>query len=198
MMTNRERDLCDPCHCDLPHALLTGTLFSYEPPITKLILQLKFNHALVNARVLGELMADKIRHEWYLSKALPQLIVPVPLHSNRLKERGYNQSVEIARPITKALQIPIDLTPRRIKITQAQATLSPHKRKLNVKNAFEARRRYDGLHIAVLDDVITTGHTIEEFCRTLKKAGAERIDVWCCGRRSLYSGYVMPTTAHRF
>ena len=204
-------DLCDPCVNDLPRIenpclrcarmlsdsglvcgyCLTKTppfdcthaLFSYRPPITKLIMQLKFNHALANARVLGELMAEKIQHDWYAQKPLPDIIIPVPLHNKRLRERGFNQAVEIARPIAKKLQIPLEIKHCfRMKHTEAQATLLANDRLKNIRGAFFTHMDFSNKTIAVVDDVITTGQTMAEFCKTLKKAGAKRIDVWCCAR----------------
>lgn len=149
-------------------------------------MQLKFNHALLNARILGELLAEKI-HLWYQQQPLPEFIIPMPLHTKRLKERGFNQALEIARPISSSLGIPIDKTScQRIKHTFAQATLHADQRQANIKKAFKVTSDLANKHIAVLDDVITTGNTITEFCRTLKKAGAGKIDVWCCARALLH------------
>jgi len=125
----------------------------------------------------------KIRDEWYPKKSLPTAILPIPLHATRLKERGFNQAVEIARPIAKAFHLPL-LTDQiiRMKSTPPQATLPAAKRKQNIKNAFLIKQSLHHQHIAVVDDVITTGNTVYEFCRVLKKQGVERISVWCCAR----------------
>jgi ComF family protein len=115
--------------------------------------------------------------------SLPQLIIPMPLHASRLKERGFNQAIEIARPISRTLSIPLDYTgSMRKKSTPAQSGLASSARKSNIKNAFIANRNYDGLAVAVLDDVITTGSTMNEFCHLLQAQGAKTIDVWCCAR----------------
>lgn len=175
--------LCDLCSQELPPFDSTYALYLYHPPITKLIMDLKFGQALVNARVLGELLAMKIQIEWYQDQPLPQVILPIPLHAKRLKERGFNQAIEIARPLAKNLRLPLDTTLcKRIKPTAAQATLPASERQVNIKNAFFISHVCTYRHVAVLDDVITTGHTMTEFCRTLKLAGVHRIDVWCCAR----------------
>lgn len=164
----------------------THALFPYQPPIMQLIIQLKFQHQLSHAKAFGELLTQKIQQEWYRNRPLPDLIIPVPLHPMRLKERGFNQALEIARPIAKTLVIPIDIHGvKRIKHTAAHSGLSSAAdRKLNIENAFAATYcNFSDLSIAVIDDVITTGHTIREFCRVLKQHGAKRIDVWCCARR---------------
>jgi ComF family protein len=207
------RDLCFNCYQELPHLTLTCprcalplkevgpnilcghclrynppfietyALFYYEPPITRLILELKFNQNLAHARVLGELLTEKIHTQWYCNQSLPKLIIPVPLHPKRIQERGFNQAIEIARPIARALQLPLDTQScQRIRHTAAQATLSASERLQNIKNAFHVSRNLNQQSIAVVDDVITTGHTVMEFCNTLKKNGAGPISVWCCAR----------------
>ena len=151
-----------------------------------MILKLKFNHALLHAHILGHLLAKKIRVEWYINKPLPNRIIPVPLHPIRLKERGFNQAVEIARPIAKHLKLPLNYhIGQRMKHTTAQAVLPARQRQKNMKNAFVVTHDLSNQHIAIIDDVITTGRTIREFASALKSAGAQRIDVWCCARPSI-------------
>jgi ComF family protein len=181
---------CGQCLQKTPPFDVTHALYSYQLPITRLILELKFNQALINARILGEHLADAIQQSWYQTKVLPNIIIPVPLHATRLKERGFNQALEIARPIAKALKIPLSTTHcQRHKLTAPQSMLSAAKRQQNVKNAFTVTGNFTGQHVAVIDDVITTGNTITEFCKVLKQHGARQIDVWCCARVSgLFSG----------
>lgn len=206
--SKRFQDLCEACLLDLPILTKacavcakpfvetveccanlapsfdrTYALFFYQMPITRLIMDLKFGQALVNARVLGELMADRIQRKWYQNQALPQAIIPVPMHPLRLKKRGYNQAVEIARPIAKRLNLALEIKRcRRVKYTHAQATLHAQERSQNVKNAFKIEGTLPFQHVAILDDVITTGNTVSEFAKTLKNAGVKKIDVWCCAR----------------
>lgn len=156
--------------------------------MTKLITQLKFQHTLVNARVLGELMAIAIQTHWYRETPLPNLLIPMPLHPKRLKERGFNQAVEIGRAIIKS--IPITMNSEnclRNKETAPQTFTPANQRKTNVKKAFLVQQRFSCQHLAVLDDVITTGYTITEFCHALKQAGAGKIDVWCCAKTLVLS-----------
>ncbi len=176
-------NLCGECIQKNPPFERTHALFLYQPPIPKLILDLKFHHHFANANLLGELLAKKIREEWYQTAALPTAIIPIPLHPNRLRERGFNQAVEIARPIAKRLHLPL-LTREfiRHKATVPQASLQADQRKQNMLNAFSTRQFLKNQHVAVVDDVITTGNTIREFCRLLKKQGAGKISVWCCAR----------------
>jgi ComF family protein len=211
--SDRKQDLCSDCLQDLPtisHAcprcarVLFGThatcgsciineppfnttyaLFLYEKPISNLILNLKFQERLVNARILGELFANKICTHWYKDKPLPEVIIPMPLHTQRLKERGFNQALEIARPIAHQLCLPLDvMSYGRQRATLPQAQLPLKERKQNIKKAFLKENPHHYRHIAVFDDVITTGQTIREFCKTIKKDGVEQIDVWCIARPS--------------
>jgi ComF family protein len=185
-MANSIAAYCHQCIKQPPPFDATYALYRYEMPIKQLILELKFKQALVNARVLGELLANQIQKNWYAQKTLPDCIVPIPIHANRLKERGFNQALEIARPIAKAIQRPIQRKSiDRIKPTLAQSTLNAVERHLNMQEAFIVDLDLTHQQIAVIDDVITTGETVMAFCKMLKQAGAHSIDVWCCARASI-------------
>jgi ComF family protein len=183
--------ICGECLVTPPPFQKTIAAFQYQHPVDYLITNLKFNGRLLYARLLGELLAECLyRHYFAITKkiqmhTLPEVIIPMPLHSKRLQERGFNQALEIARPIAKRLGIKIDKhSMQRIKHTEAQMLLPAKERAINVRRAFAARDealRYK--HVAVLDDVITTGSTMREVCKVLRKAGVETIDVWCCAKR---------------
>ena len=161
--------------------------FSYTETIKKMIIGLKFQQRLIYAHILGTLLAEKIISQ-YQNEKLPDIIIPVPLHKKRLNERGFNQAIELARPISKKLNIRIDYKCcKRIKNTAPQSTLPAKQRPINVKNAFITKRNLDNQHIALLDDVMTTGHTLIEMSRALHDVGVKRIDVWCCAR-TCFSG----------
>jgi ComF family protein len=177
--------ICGKCLQDKPPFEKTIALCRYEFPLTHLITSLKFHHQLTMARLLGELLAEKIK-SYYEKENLPQQIIPIPLHVERLRERGFNQALEIARPIAKKYRIKINVKNcKRIRATQTQMSLAAKERDKNVKGAFEVNAEGIAEHVAVLDDVITTGHTMLEFCKQLQKAGVKKIDVWCCARTSL-------------
>jgi len=160
-------------------------LFSYANPIDRFITGLKFHNRLVYAKLLGTLLANKIEAA-YRNEKLPECIIPVPLHRDRLIERGFNQAVELARPIKEKLKIPLDITScQRIRNTSAQTQLPASQRCNNVKHAFSINPIPQLHHVALLDDVMTTGHTIIELCHILRYAGVEKIDVWCCARTNL-------------
>lgn len=115
---------------------------------------------------------------------LPQLLLVVPLHQKRLRQRGYNQSLELARPLARALDVPLrhDIL-QRTRATDAQTQLDALSRRRNVRGAFALR---EGValpaHVAILDDVMTTGATLAECARVLRRAGVQRVDVWALAR----------------
>jgi ComF family protein len=134
---------------------------------------------LATARLLGELLASNMAQ---ISRIKPAIVVPVPLHRKRLAERGYNQALEIARPLSKKGYRLDPICCRRHKPTSAQSDLPASARKKNVHNAFSAIRPLDGLGVLLIDDVMTTGATLNELAGTLKKAGAERVAAWVIAR----------------
>jgi ComF family protein len=175
--------LCGNCLSNPPPFDCTHALFSYQTPIINCIIGLKFQHKLSIAKLFSDLLLDKLQHAWYHQKPLPDLIIPVPLHPIRLRERGFNQALEMARPLAKALSIPLETRHiRRIKHTQAQSGLSATERRHNIANAFAISSDVSNKSIAIVDDVMTTGYTIAELSKTLKRHGAKQIDVWCCAR----------------
>jgi len=182
--SDRSQDICQSCLAKLPFYQNdnsnTYILFRYQPPVTDWLIQLKFYRKLIYTRIIGELFANYLQQNL---TELPDAIIPIPLHFSRIKQRGYNQSVEIARPISQILKrrILLDSCERR-KSTSPQTTLSAAEREINLQNAFVISQDFSGQHLAVLDDVMTTGSTIQSFCQLLGKHGAKQIDVWCCAR----------------
>lgn len=173
-------ELCGSCQQRPPYFDATVAAFHYAPPIDRLIVRLKFNGELTYARLLGELTADTLIRT---DADLPEVIIPVPLHAQRMRERGFNQSLELARYIARQLGVPVDQrSVRRVKATQPQMELPAKARKTNVRNAFELISDLSAHHVAIVDDVVTTGSTVNELARVLWRAGAKRIQVWSCAR----------------
>lgn len=113
----------------------------------------------------------------------PEILIPVPLHPQRWRERGYNQAQEMAQALSSRLAIPIDTqTCVRLHANRPQVGLERDERRLNVRGAFGASRIIPAKHIAILDDVVTTGSTAAEVARVLRQAGAERVDLWAVAR----------------
>lgn len=161
----------------------TFALWEYQKPVMQLITGLKFHSQLKYARLLGELMADYLSVQVAQGYQKPECIIPIPLHKTRLRERGFNQVLEIARGIAKRLDIPIDISSCiRVKATQAQSSIQAKKRRSNVKNAFRVVTGFSKRHVAIIDDVMTTGHTVSALSKQLRQHQVERIDIWCCAR----------------
>jgi ComF family protein len=157
--------------------------YVYAPPLSQLIVALKFHRQLTAAAPLGVLLAN---HLMLTEAPLPERIVPVPLHPARQRARGFNQAMEIARPLSARLGVA--LAPRlvcRFKPTAPQTTLlSPAERRHNVRGVFTVNAKRMGAlrHVAIVDDVVTTGATSVELARALRRAGAEQVDLWSVSR----------------
>lgn len=204
------RDLCAACHAELPyqpHACTRcGVLlmaageccadclkspppiahsvipFSYQAPLDQLIMAFKFGRQLHMAPLLAGLMREA-RGEPADSWAVrPDCLLPVPLHPQRLRERGFNQALELARHLSPHSGIPIatGLALRR-RHTATQSLLNGPARRRNMRDAFVINGTPPP-HVMLVDDVVTTGSTVNELARCLLDAGAKRVDVWACAR----------------
>ncbi len=155
-------------------------MFRYEQPIVQHIIGLKFYQQLGAAAFLGELMALQLQKH-YQQQPLPELIIPIPLHPKRLRQRGFNQALLIAKPIARRLGIALSQACcQRIKHTVAQTSLSKQARLKNIRNAFQLTEAIHATHVALVDDVMTTGQTARDLSLLLKKNGVLRVDVWVC------------------
>ena len=174
-LTNPTQGTCGQCQSQPPFYDRVYSLFSYRQPVSGLIVGLKFHHRLPLARLLGRLMAD---HLLNLLDSSPDIIVPVPLHPRRVTERGFNQARELARPISKGLNIKIcpDVI-ERFRNKPPQTTLSRKQRLKNTRGTFRVRDNLPKGHILIVDDVMTTGATVNELARILKHEGVERVDI---------------------
>lgn len=173
----RPHALCGECQRHPPAFDRCVALFRYAAPLDALVLQLKFGQAVHLARTFAVLFAERLRDE-----PRPDAVLPVPLHPARQRERGFNQAIEIARPLARQLGCALDLdTCVRVRATSPQTRLSAGARHRNLRGAFQLTRR-PGRHIALIDDVMTTGSTLNELAKALRRGGAEQIDVWVCAR----------------
>lgn len=172
--------LCGRCQRQAPFYDRTLAPFAYCAPLDHLIGRLKFHGDLAMASLLGDLLADRVLEG---GRPLPDAILPVPLHPRRLRERGFNQAVELARPLARRAGLPVELTAvRRARATESQAQLPAGRRRANLRGAFEVGGALPYRHVAILDDVMTTGSTVDELARVLKSAGVWRVDVWVVAR----------------
>lgn len=176
--------LCGDCLIDPPPFSRSIILFSYDFPISSLILKLKFQQQLAYAKPLGMLLSQRVAKIYQQQNLqLPDCIIPVPLHPSRLRSRGYNQALEIARPLEKELNIPIDYqNVQRTIATAPQTLLSGHERQINVAKVFKINKKFHNDHVAIIDDVVTTFSTVIGLATALQKQGTRQIDVWCLAR----------------
>ncbi|PJK09154.1 amidophosphoribosyltransferase [Lysobacteraceae bacterium NML95-0200] len=206
-----DRELCPACHATLPwnrHACrgcalplqaddggaLCGaclqrktrpltevhSAFIYAAPLDRLLPRFKFHQSLPAGRLVAGLMADVLQN----IETRPEALLPIPLHRARLRQRGYDQALELARPLSRALGIPLlhDAL-RRHKATAPQSQLDKRARQRNLRDAFSlATTRPLPRHVALIDDVMTTGATLEAAARTLHRAGVARVDAWVVAR----------------
>ncbi len=207
--SRRSIDLCQPCERDLPYiekgceqcaqpfmggeSKICGTclkdppaynrllaLCYYQWPVTYLIAGLKFQNKLSYARLLSSLLIERLKETY---QPLPDVMIPVPLHLKRLRERGYNQALELAKPLAKVLKIPLEThSCKRIRATEAQTQIPAKERANNMKQAFQIDAAFQAKHVVLIDDVVTTGSTVAELSRMLRHAGVKQIDVVCCAR----------------
>lgn len=170
--------LCGHCIRQRPAFDRTVVAADYALPVDQLVLQLKFGHRLALAALMARRLAVVAAQVTAPQDALPDLLCPVPLGPHRLAQRGYNQALEIARPLARSLGLA--LYPRlvaRIRDTAAQSSVAPEHRRANIAGAFAVARPalIRGRHIGVVDDVMTSGGTLDEMAATLKRHGAARV-----------------------
>ncbi|WP_116474889.1 ComF family protein [Zobellella maritima] len=167
---------CGHCQRHPPAWDRMRVLADYEYPFEQLIQRLKYQRQRLAGRLLGQLLAERI------SPPLPEAILPVPLHWWRRWRRGYNQAEEIARGLASRLPVNIDChSLRRIRATPAQARLSRTRRRQNLRRAFQLSPVHYR-HVALVDDVITTGSTMNELTGLLRRQGVAVIEVWALCR----------------
>ncbi|WP_245746695.1 ComF family protein [Paraburkholderia lycopersici] len=171
----RARYRCEACFDAPPAFDATLALADYRAPLDLLARNLKFRARLA----LGEEFARRLAlaaQDALDTEGMPDIVVPVPLSRERLVERGYNQAWQIARPLARRLGTRADATlVRRIVHTAPQSKLDREARRRNVGRAFALARPLDGQHVGVVDDVMTSGATLDALARTLKTAGARRV-----------------------
>ena len=178
-ITLSQPTLCGRCLSHLPAFDRTYAPFLHHEEIRYLITGLKFGNQLKNARLLGGLLADYLQAR----TETPGCIIPMPLHPARFKERGFNQAVEIARTVSQQLNIPINHSScSRHKDTPHQTGLTAKKRRQNLRRAFTVIKPFEARHVAILDDVMTTGATADALAAELKKAGVDKVEIWVCAR----------------
>lgn len=181
------RTVCSHCLAEPPAWDRCLAVFDYQPPVNALIAAFKYRNCFAEARALGKLMSQTFeRHYRDLGTAMPDCLLPVPLHPKRLRHRGFNQAVVLARSVSRYTGIPLDIdSVRRQHHTSTQKGQSRAERNTNMYQAFALSAQYripSTGHIAIVDDVVTTGATTNAIARLLRDRGVRTIDVWCVAR----------------
>lgn len=163
-------EICGRCLTKPPHYDATLAAYSYDFPLDKLVQSFKYGHRLALGAYFGRQLAALAKN------IAADLIIPLPLHPLRLRERGFNQALELARPAGRALNLPIDSAScSRTRNTPAQANLAWRERTKNIRGAFHCAADFTGKRIILVDDVMTTGASLDECARTLKLHGATEV-----------------------
>lgn len=178
--------LCGQCQQNPPAFSQVIAPFRYDFPLDSLIPAFKYQHKLTYGRLMALLLQQAILHHYQdRQQSLPDVIIPLPLHRTRQAQRGYNQALELARPIARHLAVPLDRRNlMRQRVTTAQQGLDAQERRRNLQDAFRCRHpeRVADMHVALVDDVVTTGTTVNEASRILLAAGAASVSIWCIAR----------------
>jgi ComF family protein len=175
-------EICGACLAKPPAFTRTIAALRYTFPIDALIHTLKYQSNLAIAPILANLLITRLKG-LKATERMPDIIIPMPLHPVRLRERGFNQAMEISRYISKHMGIV--LLPdscQRIKHTPPQTGLPWKDRHKNIRKAFSCKIDFSGKHVALVDDVMTTGATLNELAKALKKQGATEISNWVIAR----------------
>ncbi|MBX3712238.1 MAG: ComF family protein [Lysobacter sp.] len=170
---------CGHCQRRPPPLTETRAVFRYALPLDRLLPRLKFHRDLAAGRTCALRMADALA-----SAPRPDALVPLPLHRSRLRERGFDQALELARPLAKALDLPLlDRALVRVRDTVPQSRLDAPARRRNLRRAFAVPPGVSlPAHVALVDDVMTTGATLHAAADVLLGAGVTRVDAWVCAR----------------
>ncbi|HEX3379664.1 MAG TPA: ComF family protein [Paraburkholderia sp.] len=167
---------CADCVAEPPPFDACFALADYRAPLDTLAVGLKFRARLMLARDFAQRLARLAEDNWRDAAERPDVIAPVPLAGRRLVERGYNQAWQIAGPLARALGVRSDATLlERTLDTAPQSRLDRDARRQNVGRAFRVAHTVRGLHVGIVDDVMTSGATLEALAHTLKAAGARRV-----------------------
>jgi ComF family protein len=175
--------ICGHCLQSAPSFDATRAFFSYEYPLDRLLQHYKYKESLHLADTFASLFIKHLFNDCPINQTQTDLIMPMPMHNERLKQRGFNQALEIARLISKHRQIKLDFTScQRIRLTPPQASLPLKERIKNIRGVFQCDTNLQGLNIALVDDVMTSGASLNELAKTLKQAGAAHVECWVIAR----------------
>lgn len=179
------RLICGQCLNQPPVYQHCYSAFQYRFPVNHIIHRIKYSRQIALIKPLTASLAEVLR-ERYHQQTWPEAIIPVPLHKKRLRQRGYNQALLLAKALNRLLKDKRMVLDRglvkRIRATQAQQQLKAGERRRNIRGAFVCNKTTAYQHVAIVDDVVTTGETVSELSRALKQQGVKTVDVWCLAR----------------
>jgi len=171
-------EVCGQCLGHPPLFARTTAVFGYAFPLDKLIHAMKYGEQLALAHAFAEKLAQRVDRS-----SLPDCIIPMPLHPAKLRERGFNQSQLLAAKIARELGLELlSNVCRRVRNTPPQSALPWKERKKNVRGAFCCDANLTGKHVALVDDVLTTGASLNALAEAVQKCGASRISAWVVAR----------------
>ncbi|WP_196140277.1 ComF family protein [Aliikangiella sp. G2MR2-5] len=174
--------ICGHCLKDSPYYDRCIAAFHYEPPVNHFIADFKYQGKLQFINLLASKLVSKIKQSAKHEELMPDALIPVPLYPSKLKHRGFNQALEIAKHLGSSLNIKVySGVAHRVKDTRQQSELDAKTRVSNLKNAFVLQGELP-MHCAIIDDVVTTGSTANELARTLKAAGVKGVELWSLAR----------------
>jgi ComF family protein len=168
--------ICGACIKQKPNFDDTQVAYRFDEPLRSLIHEFKYHQGLYLAKTLARLIQNALKDE------KPECLIPIPMHPSRIKHRGFNQAAVLVKLLSKQLDIPYNLTHCKKMINTApQAGLNSNERKTNLRHSFSVKS-LPYTHVALVDDLLTTGSTANELAGMLKKVGVKRVSVWCCAR----------------
>ena len=172
--------ICGKCILNANHFDHAIAPLLYREPVSHMLRALKYHNGIAFARTAASVISEAALNR---GAKKPDLICSVPMTTRALRKRGFNQSALIALLAGYRLGIPVSNNLlRKVRETPHQSDLNATERQSNLKNAFICQRPMEGRHVVIVDDVLTTGATVNELAKTLKQAGASRVDVWVCAR----------------
>lgn len=171
-------DTCGACLQHPPYFDATHALLDYRFPVNAVLQRYKYSGLLAVAELLGGELARALR-----DRPRPDCLIAMPLHSSRLRERGFNQALEIARVVARELDIRLEAhLCARTRATPPQTGLTLTERKRNLRGVFACRVDLSGQRVALLDDVMTTGASLDALARAVREAGAAQVECWVVAR----------------
>lgn len=183
---------CHQCQQQLQPFRQAAAAWSYDFPVNTLISRFKYNSQWPYGRLLAQMLAEYLEFQYQEARLIrPDFLLAVPLANKRQRQRGYNQAQMIAQWLSRDLHIPLLYkAAQRIRYTSIQQGLTASQRHSNMRNAFRIVQpeQVAGQHIAIVDDVLTTGATCAALTRSLLAAGASRVDVYCLARTGFATG----------